>query len=104
MFQFTNDLPFITPPKVEPEQFSSGVNQPIDSPRNTLPFNDCFYCQKKYRPWYISLRELRDASEMCGYDFIELRCDNVFTNNNRTVTVCTHFRFYTDSISVGSLG
>jgi hypothetical protein len=99
-----NDLPFITtPPKEEPEQYSPGTPQPIDNHRNTLPFNDCFFCQKKYRPWYISLRELRDASEMCGYDFIELRCDDVFSSRNKTVTICTYFRFYYDSITVDSL-
>jgi hypothetical protein len=99
-----NDLPFITtPPKEGPEQFSPGTPQTIDNHRNTLPFNDCFFCQKKYRPWYISLRELRDASEICGYDFIELCCDDVFTSRNNTVTICTNFRFYNDSITVDSL-
>lgn len=98
-----NDLRLITPLNEKPEQFSPGVPRPIDMDRNALPFNDCFYCQKKYRPWYTSLRELRDASEMCGYDFIELRCDDVFTSKNETVTICTNFRFYNDSITVDSL-
>jgi hypothetical protein len=98
-----DDMSFITPSKDEPEQFSPGVPQSIENHRNALLFNDCFFCQKKYRPWYTSLRELKDASEMCGYDFIELRCDDLFTSRNKTVTISTHFRFYNDSITVDSL-
>jgi hypothetical protein len=41
-------------------------------------FNQCNYCQKENRRWYSSVNELCEAASICGYDFIQIRFDQMF--------------------------
>ena len=45
-------------------------------------FNQCNYCQKENRRWYSSIDDLCEAAAVCGFDFIQIRFDQMFVNSS----------------------